>query len=282
MLLHHGASEMVRDSGSDVATNPEPFAFQNTLPVFHGTWALFLDIDGTIADIAAKPDQAVIPAHTLKTLVRLRSLTDAVAFVSGRDLHAIDMMTSPYSFPAAGQHGLEIRQPDGKIKLCAASTENMSEIVEEIEGLKRCYPKLLIEKKGLSIAVHYRAAPKLEGVVTHFMEVLARSFPEMKLQVGKMVTEIQLRGGDKGLAIEAMMRMTPFKGRIPVFIGDDFTDHVGFDAVNRMNGISIQVGNELPSPHLSAAQYTIDSPKDLRAWLDSFLGCRQDNAPHPY
>ena len=216
----------------------------------------------------------LFPLKTLQTLARLRSLIDTVAFVSGRNLHSIDSLTSPYSFPAAGQHGLEIRQPDGQIKLFAASPENMPAIIEEIEGLQRCYPKLIIEKKGLSVAVHYRLAPKLEGVVKHFLEVLTTAFPDINLQMGKMVAEIQLRGGGKGRAIENMMRMPPFKGCVPVFIGDDLTDHAGFEAVNRMGGISIQVG-----AGDSAAQYSIDTPAHVREWLNGFLGHRQHQVP---
>ena len=81
-----------------------------------------------------------------------------------------------------------------------------------------------------------------------------------------MVCEIRLRGGNKGLAVEKFMQMAPFEKRLPVFIGDDVTDYDGFAAVNRMAGISIQIGRG--SSH---AQYYLDAPMHLRAWLNTFF-----------
>ena len=94
----------------------------------------------------------------METLAFLQNRLGALAIVSGRSLRSIDEMTAPYKFAAAGQHGLEIRSLQGKVEKAVVKSNNLARIIKEVEALQRDYPDLLIEKKSMSLALHYRAA----------------------------------------------------------------------------------------------------------------------------
>ena len=129
-------------------------------------------------------------------------------------------------------------------------------------------PELLVEDKGMSIAVHYRQAPQFAGEVRRMLgECLVQCGDTFRLQEGKMVVELKPAGQDKGTAIIEFMNEAPFRGRIPVFIGDDITDEHGFVAVNNLGGHSVKVG-----PGSSAARWRIPNVTAVRAWLEEISG----------
>jgi len=232
------------------------------LPAFSPDWVFFLDIDGTLADIAPTPQEAVIPQSTLHNLCRLQSKA-SVTLVSGRSLASIDAMTFPLRFAAAGQHGLEIRYTDREVFYVAGRGEPIKAIEDSVRIFQARHPKLLVEYKGLSIAIHYRKAPDLARTVQDFCDTLMQGQDDVFcLQHGKMVEEIKLRGANKGTAIEYFMQQPNFRNKIPVFAGDDLTDEDAHIVVNRMGGITINIG--CPS---HAAHYCLAAPQNLRTWI---------------
>jgi trehalose 6-phosphate phosphatase len=100
----------------------------------------------------------------------------------------------------------------------------------------------MMENKGSSVALHYRKAPELELACIEAMEQAVAESPGLALQRGKMVVEAKPGGASKGSAIEAFLREPPFHGRVPVFIGDDITDEIGFSTVQRLGGLGVKVG----------------------------------------
>jgi trehalose 6-phosphate phosphatase len=96
--------------------------------------------------------------------------------------------------------------------------------------------------------------------------LVRESGPALELQCGKRVVEIKPAGIDKGSAVRNFMTEKPFKGRRPVFIGDDLNDEHAFAAVNRLDGISVKVG---PGP--TCAKYRLASVNAVRAWLEEAL-----------
>lgn len=229
-----------------------------------GEIALFLDVDGTLAPIAETPDQVRIPGETLILLETLYRLLDgALGLISGRSLHSIDQLCNPLVLPAAGQHGLEVRTEAGTKPVRTFDPMPILALESEIEQLQLDFPELYTEYKGLSIAVHYRKAPHLEKVVRYCVEDIIRPFKDyVCLQWGKMVCEIRLCGADKGSAIRSLMVDPTFAGRLPVFVGDDLTDEAGFDAVNKLGGISIKIGEES-----TLAKYRLADIRQLHLWL---------------
>ena len=227
------------------------------------TFAFFLDIDGTLSDIADSPDAAFVPLMTLQTVQRLTvALGGAVALVSGRQLSDIDRMFGTTEISAAGSHGAEIRCVGHDEDSDTLRPTNRAELEHRIGSRFAGAQGLLIECKPFSIAVHYRANPSMEEPVNDFIDALVREDQGMKKLQGKLVAEIVPADVNKGTAISAFMVRAPFAGRIPVFAGDDVTDEHGFEAVNSLGGISIRIG---PGP--SCAQYRFHDALSFRQWL---------------
>ncbi len=238
------------------------------IPAVPPDGALFLDFDGTLVEIAAAPDQVVVPVGLIEVLARLAEQRGgALAVVSGRRIGDLDRFLAPLALPAAGLHGLERRRADGTIERSAAPRW-IGRLAPELDAFARRHPGVRVENKQLSIAVHYRAAPEAATAVRQFVDACAAALEhQATVQLGKMVVEIRPAGRDKGAAIEAFMREAPFHGRTPVFLGDDLTDEHGFEAVNRLGGVSIRVG----APVESAAAWALPSVEAARAWLAQSL-----------
>ncbi|CAK0746343.1 putative trehalose-phosphate phosphatase [Gammaproteobacteria bacterium] len=227
-------------------------------------WALFLDIDGTLIDIAQTPDSVIISATLPALLSVLRQALDgALALISGRALTDIDRMFSG-QFDAAGTHGIEWRHAGTTIPNDRHRHEAITNIVPLIEERAYHLPGLLIEKKSQSLALHYRQNPELKPDAWSLAEYAMRELGEdFRLLAGHSVVEIIAADADKGKAIERFMAIPPYIGRIPIFAGDDVTDESGFQVINRMEGISIKIGN----PPSLLAQFHISSPSELKVWL---------------
>ncbi len=92
--------------------------------------------------------------------------------------------------------------------------------------------------------------------------LLPRVGAQYCILTGKRIVEIKPAGKDKGVAVLEFMREAPFKGRTPVFVGDDVTDEYGFATVNRLRGLSVKVG-----PERTAARWRLRDVAAVRAWL---------------
>jgi trehalose 6-phosphate phosphatase len=214
-------------------------------------YALFLDIDGTLLDLAEVPDAIVVPPSLPVALYAAsRRLGGALALVTGRALAYADELFAPFRFPIAGLHGAELRWPDGRVakaETTAAFEALKADLRKETEGLEG----VLVEDKGAAVATHYRLAPQRQAQVEPIMErLLSKAGPNWTLQRGKMVLEIRPASADKGHAVEAFLSMPPFAGRRPIAIGDDVTDETMFHVANRFGGHSVRVG---PSSDTAAA-----------------------------
>ena len=236
--------------------------------------AFFLDLDGTLVEIAQQP-AAVQVASELPSLIAdlYAAATGAVALISGRSIADTDRLLRIPQLPVAGQHGAERRDARGRCHRHAVDDSALEMLRAQVHEWGRVHPGLLIEDKGLSIALHYRSAPELEQV----LDLLARQAAgetngTFQVQPGKMVVEIKPSGRDKGRAIEEYLGETPFSGRSPVFIGDDVTDEYGFLAVNARGGLSIKVGEGE-----TAAALRLPSVGAVHAWLRSVLATRRGN-----
>jgi trehalose 6-phosphate phosphatase len=247
---------------------PEPTPLNPPAPVeeFPGdpsNWALFLDLDGTLIDIATAPDAVRVPTD-LGPLLGLvsRHLNGAVAIVTGRLLSDLDALFAPLLLPAAGLHGMEWRiRGDGEITV--AQAETVDAIRGAVEQIAAGRPGILLEDKGKALALHYRHAPEQKNWLTREIETLLASHPGLKAMPGKMVLEIKPAGVSKYTAVRQLMRHPPFLGRVPVFIGDDVTDQDGFRAALEGGGLAIAVA-ERPD---EAASMTLAAPMVVRDWL---------------
>jgi trehalose 6-phosphate phosphatase len=250
---------------NDAATSAVHLDMESSLPPLGPGLAFFLDVDGTLLELAPTPDAVHADPGLLEMLETLRRASGgALALLSGRRLDDLDRIFSPLSLPAAGIHGLERRRADGTIESMAADA--VAELREPLAAFAAQNQGLQLEDKGLALALHYRGAPHREAAARAFARALAaRSSATLRLLEGKMVIEFHARDADKGRAIEAFMAEPPFRGRRPVFAGDDVTDEDGFRAVRRLGGIAIRIGDL----GASAAEWRLPSVTALRAWLQA-------------
>jgi trehalose 6-phosphate phosphatase len=238
------------------------------VPPFHPGWALFLDVDGTLLDIAERPDAVDTHAVDCQLVEGLqRAAGGALALISGRSLAQLDEMFAPLRLPAAGQHGFERRDVHGKRHRHRFAADKLQPAVRRLRDFARRHEGLVFEDKGASVALHYRLAPQLGGAAREALVEAAEALGGvMEVQAGKMVWELKPAGADKGVAIEEFMREPPFAGRRPVFLGDDVTDEYGFRVVNRLEGHSIKVG-----AGETAARWRLANPSAARAWLREWM-----------
>jgi trehalose 6-phosphate phosphatase len=236
------------------------------VPRFSRDWALFLDVDGTLLGIAPRPDAVEVDAPLRQLLGRLCGAADgALALVSGRSVDDVERLFAPLKLCVAGQHGAERRDFAGRLHRQVRQPVGLRVAAERLGRFVAERPGLVLENKGLNIAVHYRNAPGYEREVgEQFAETIAELGEDFELQAGKMVFELKPAGQSKGAAIAQYMREEPFRGRVPVFVGDDLTDESGFAVTNKLGGHSIKVG---AGP--SAASWRLPDPDGVRTWLRS-------------
>jgi trehalose 6-phosphate phosphatase len=237
------------------------------LPEFASDWALFLDVDGTLLELAEHPRAVRVEPLLIKALGRLQRLAGgALAFVSGRSVADLDRLFAPLHLAMAGQHGAELRHANGDVAVERSDRFAATTARGALERLEARHEGLYFEDKGAALAMHFRHAPSLEPLVERTLrEIAVGSGGEFVLQNGKMVWELVPHGKNKGGAIAEFMRERPFAGRIPVFIGDDVTDEEGFAVVTRLLGYAIKVGTGK-----SIAPRRIADVRQVRNWLGAY------------
>jgi len=251
-----------------VASGPNGVNPKNLNPrLLPSSSCLFLDVDGTLIDFGPSPDQVHVdePLHRLLHDAA-RACGGAVALISGRSLTQLDALFGPHPWPAAGLHGLERRDSAGKLHV--HGPERLPDVLlTELRQLAERHPGLLLEDKGRAVALHYRNAANIAVRLTEEVNALTEThaLDGLHVQPGDYVLELKPSGITKAHAITAFMEEPPFRGRVPLFAGDDLTDLHGFEAVQSLGGCSIAVG-----PRVTAA-HRVASPLELRLLLADFV-----------
>jgi trehalose 6-phosphate phosphatase len=227
---------------------------------------LFLDVDGTLLDIAPRPEAVVVSARLRDDLIAAqRALDGALALISGRRIADLDQLFAPLRLRAAGVHGAEIRQnPQGATRSLANGHFDDT-AWDALNRLLSGFPGAYAENKGVSFAIHYPEGTDASALASALSRLMTKIDPgarQLQLLAGREVFEIAPRGLDKGKAIAHFMTASPFRGRAPVFIGDDEIDRAAFDAALALGGLAFSVGVEMPG--LSGA---FAGPDAVRDWL---------------
>jgi trehalose 6-phosphate phosphatase len=226
--------------------------------------ALFLDVDGTLLDLASRPDEVVVPDRLVTTLAHLQSaLGGALALVSGRTIRQLDAFFAPLKLPCAGVHGGERRDSSGQMHYVAPHAASRLDPARAVlSHFVAAEPGLLLEDKRSSLAVHFRQRPELADTVQRRLEEAVALVGEgFRIQESVLVREIIAAATHKGDAVEAFLAEPAFAGRVPVFVGDDVTDLDAFAAVERHGGHAVAVGPRLP------ASWRLPSPSAVLDWL---------------
>jgi trehalose 6-phosphate phosphatase len=219
--------------------------------------AIFLDIDGTLLDIADKPEAVVVPGGLLESLARIRDrVGGALAVISGRPLDQIDQFF-PLGLPAAAEHGAIMRDAAGRLQHLVGRPAAYDEWYSSLKRETKDLPGVTIEVKNVSLVIHYRLAPQWQERL-HDMaaKLVAESGPDVALLPAHMAFELRPKGFGKGDALASFMKMAPFAGRTPIFVGDDTTDEPAIALATEMGGLGLHVARDFGG-----------SPEAVRQWL---------------
>jgi len=252
------------NSQEDEAT-PDAVPVPRSLVPHLDQCAILLDIDGTLLDFAPTPREVWVPPGLAKTLNRLVEKTSgALALVSGRSLNDIDLIFAPEQFPAVGGHGAEMRLSTDSEAVAVHAPPMDKELKRRLAAIARLSPGILLEDKGYSLALHYRLAPHAERAIYEAISLIRADLPNAPIEVlpGKCVYEIKHSGFNKASGVTELMSHEPFKGRRPIFIGDDVTDESVFAIMSDFDGVAFSVGRRA-----QGVAGHFDEPRDVREWL---------------
>jgi trehalose 6-phosphate phosphatase len=248
---------------------PEAVPVPHLLAPHLNETAILLDIDGTLLDLVPTPREVWVPPGLSKTLNGLLARTSgALALVSGRSLNDIDLIFAPDEFPAVGGHGAEMRfGADGEAAATRAPPLD-KELKRRLAALAKLSPGILLEDKGYSLALHYRLAPHAEKAIYEAVSLIRAELPGAPIEVlpGKCVCEIKHSAFTKASGVRELMMHEPFKGRRPLFIGDDVTDETVFAIMPEFNGLAFSVGRRA-----KGVAGHFDEPSDVREFLARLL-----------
>jgi trehalose 6-phosphate phosphatase len=232
--------------------------------------AILLDIDGTLLDLAPTPREVWVPPGLARTLNGLLEKTaGALALVSGRSLNDIDLIFAPEQFPAVGGHGAEMRICGDNEAVATHAPPMDKELKRRLAAIAKLSPGILLEDKGYSLALHYRLAPHAEKAIYEAISLIRADLPNAPIEVmpGKCVYEIKHSGFNKATGVLELMAHEPFRGRRPIFIGDDVTDESVFALMPDLGGLAFSVGRRA-----QGVAGHFDEPRDVREWLARLLG----------
>jgi trehalose 6-phosphate phosphatase len=241
---------------------------ENVAPLSDAPIALFLDVDGTLLDLAARPDDVVTPNGLVATLRGVeRRLAGALALISGREIEDLDRLFRPLRLRASGVHGAETRfEPDGPVTPAPEAIELPLPLWMALTREVAAFPGAFAENKRFSFVVHYRLAPTAEGPLRQVVKRLIGSSPiRVEAMDARCAIELKAPAHDKGRAIATFLAQPAFRGRAPVFVGDDTTDESGFAVVAARGGAAYSVGGWRPG-----VTGLFADPRAVRDWLAEF------------
>ncbi len=231
-------------------------------------WAILLDVDGTILDLAPTPRDIRVPPSLRDTLERIKARTSgATALVSGRTLNDLDGIFAPLKLAAIGGHGAEIRPGPDMVPRRSHAQPLDAALRMELAAIAAVGSGILFEDKGYSLALHYRLAPEKGPFVCQAVAAICRRASQrLELLEGTNVVEVKHLGFSKGTAVRELMAHPPFAGRRPIFIGDDTTDQAAFAVMPQFGGIAVSVRRRV-----TGVNFHFETPSEVRDWLDRIV-----------
>jgi trehalose 6-phosphate phosphatase len=238
--------------------------------------AIFLDFDGTLVDIAPRPELVRMKPAVRATLQRLaRNPRVSIFIISGRRreelLHYIRVRGIGYFGLYGWESGTSLALP------LRARTE-LQRARRQLEHHLRAYPAAWIEDKASSLSLHLLDVPgEQQARVRRELRVWLRPF-RTSLRAVENLRDIEILPRSilgKGAAVRRILAQPVLRGAFPFYFGDDLSDESGFAAVKR--GVSVHVG----SRQESGARYSVSSPTETAAALKKLEVILSEKGPRP-
>ena len=225
-------------------------------PPPRGPAALFLDLDGTLLDIAPRPDLVRVPDGFGRLLDRLaRRLEGAVAVVTGRGADSARPLLDGAGIALAAEHGAVIEAP-GVAPLPLPEPDPHWR--QDAARFAAAWPGTIAEQKRHGFVIHVRQNPAAaEAAAALVAAIVARAPDRFRLVHAHAAVELRPVGADKGGAVRRLMARPPFAGRVPLFLGDDVTDEDGIAAAVALGGGGFRVPESFGG-----------EPARVRRWLE--------------
>ena len=242
---------------------------------------VLLDVDGTLAPIAPRPEDASVPAPTRAAVASLARARDAhVALVSGRGAADARRLVGVDGVWAIGNHGLETIDPEGilsideRVTAWEGALQSVRASAEEAAAL---VPGARVEDKGATLSIHYRLAeagdvPQLESAVA-----AAAGKAGLRVTRGRKIIEVRPPlAVDKGTAVLALAKRLGATERSAsiLFAGDDTTDEDAMEALRGWHADAVTIHVEGEDPRPTRAEFRVASPAELGKWLAALAAMR--------
>jgi trehalose 6-phosphate phosphatase len=252
----------MHDIRSTIVTRPE------WLRTNADDWAMFIDIDGTLLEMAPRPDAVIVPTGLVSMLGMLaETFGGALALSTGRSVAEADRLLTPLKLVTSGVHGTEVRlSQDGAAAMLMPPVS--AALLEEVMDVAQLSSEIIVETKGAGVAVHYRQVPELRPTLEIELGKIADRRDTIVLRPGRRVLEIIPKGYTKGAGLAWLMRRPPFEGRRPIMIGDDYGDESALSMAQSLGGIGLRVAGEYFAPEVS----DFTGVAATRAWLAAVAG----------
>jgi len=222
------------------------------------TAALFLDFDGTLIDLAATPDDIVVPDGLIATLNGLRDVLDGrVAIITGRTDRDVARYLSQFAGPIYGSHGGCLHWQD-EHEYIVDPPDTLQDMTQDAKHFTARHPGVAVEEKSMGFAIHYRAKPELAEDVRAYVDGVVADNHALEVQASKMAFEVKTAGVSKGAALRDALTRFGWAASVPWVFGDDTTDEVAFQAAQELGGHGVKVGQGD-----SVADYRLRTPADL-------------------
>jgi trehalose 6-phosphate phosphatase len=232
-----------------------------------GRVVIFLDFDGTLVDIAPRPELVRLKREAREALRRLsKNPLATLVMVSGRKRAEL---LEHIAVPDIHYFGLYGWERDEHSALPLDAKKALVDVREALEPLLKKYPNLWIEDKNSSLSMHLLHVPK--NLHEKFREELIAVLQpfQKKLHAVGNIRDVEILPRSipgKGLAVREFLRDSADKRALAFYFGDDYSDESGFVAVGR--GVSVQVGK----PRLTKARYRVKAPVDVAKALERIEG----------
>lgn len=239
-------------------------------------WGLFVDIDGTIADIVARPEDARVRPGCRRALESLAQRLTVVGIVTGRAVQTARQMVGVEGLIYYGNHGLE-RWDSGGLSVAPEARQHLGRLQEagRLLQTRLVLPGVIVEEKGVGLSIHFRMSPRPDHMRSTVLAILDDTGIRqwMDVRVGKMHIDLRLPlDVDKGTAVRSLIQEYRLQGA--VVLGDDLTDVDSFRATRQLQeedgfvNISVAVvGRESPEEVQQEAAYTLPGVAAVEEFL---------------